>query len=196
MDLRGSCSLQCSLWRSWRRHRPALPLVQNVRHARAAVARVVPDIVRPTDIVSVSGSSTRFVEIRRPVVCSKTRRAQVQTANVRLRHRTSRMSRRANKVTIDRVCSNLWGRFALANGAWPMLETARIEADSTVPQECSSIGRAPVSKTGGRRFEPCHSCQRYQRLCRNPESAVFAGGIIPGNRNAVGSPSRGLAPDG
>src|SRR5262249_18731060 len=22
-----------------------------------------------------------------------------------------------------------------------------------------SIGRAPVSKTGGRRFEPCHSCQ-------------------------------------
>ena len=31
-------------------------------------------------------------------------------------------------------------------------------------QECSSIGRAPVSKTGGRRFEPCHSCQLNQIL--------------------------------
>src|SRR5215475_3950746 len=48
-----------------------------------------------------------------------------------------------------------------------MLETARIEAASSVPQECSSIGRAPVSKTGGRRFEPCHSCQRIPpRSCR------------------------------
>src|SRR6476619_2105385 len=26
-------------------------------------------------------------------------------------------------------------------------------------EECSSIGRAPVSKTGGCRFESCHSCQ-------------------------------------
>src|SRR5690348_6077608 len=40
-----------------------------------------------------------------------------------------------------------------------MLETARISSAASVPQECSSIGRAPVSKTGGRRFEPCHSCQ-------------------------------------
>ena len=31
-------------------------------------------------------------------------------------------------------------------------------------QECSSIGRAPVSKTGGRRFEPCHSCQDIKDL--------------------------------
>src|SRR5664279_859260 len=29
------------------------------------------------------------------------------------------------------------------------------------PQECSSIGRAPVSKTGGCRFESCHSCQCF-----------------------------------
>src|SRR3954469_20796892 len=27
------------------------------------------------------------------------------------------------------------------------------------PQECSSLARAPVSKTGGCRFESCHSCQ-------------------------------------
>ena len=39
-----------------------------------------------------------------------------------------------------------------------MLETARIGGDAGPLQECSSIGRAPVSKTGGRRFEPCHSC--------------------------------------
>src|SRR5665647_3433037 len=29
----------------------------------------------------------------------------------------------------------------------------------SLPEECSSIGRAPVSKTGGCRFESCHSCQ-------------------------------------
>jgi hypothetical protein len=40
-----------------------------------------------------------------------------------------------------------------------MLETARTSRDAGSLQECSSIGRAPVSKTGGRRFEPCHSCQ-------------------------------------
>ena len=27
-----------------------------------------------------------------------------------------------------------------------------------VEEECSSIGRAPVSKTGGCGFDPCHSC--------------------------------------
>ena len=53
----------------------------------------------------------------------------------------------------------LQSRFALAIGAWPMLETARTGACAGSLQECSSIGRAPVSKTGGRRFEPCHSCQ-------------------------------------
>ena len=45
-----------------------------------------------------------------------------------------------------------------------MLETARIAVAASVPQECSSIGRAPVSKTGGRRFEPCHSCQLNQAV--------------------------------
>ena len=45
-----------------------------------------------------------------------------------------------------------------------MLETARNGGDAGFPQECSSIGRAPVSKTGGRRFEPCHSCQQNQIL--------------------------------
>ncbi len=29
----------------------------------------------------------------------------------------------------------------------------------TLAQECSSVGRAAVSKTAGRGFEPCHSCQ-------------------------------------
>jgi hypothetical protein len=28
-----------------------------------------------------------------------------------------------------------------------------------LPEECSSIGRAPVSKTGGWGFESLHSCQ-------------------------------------
>ena len=45
-----------------------------------------------------------------------------------------------------------------------MLETARSGARAGSLQECSSIGRAPVSKTGGRRFEPCHSCQLNQIL--------------------------------
>src|SRR5579872_2453910 len=45
-----------------------------------------------------------------------------------------------------------------------MLETARIGRQRRSVQECSSIGRAPVSKTGGRRFEPCHSCQLNQYL--------------------------------
>ena len=30
---------------------------------------------------------------------------------------------------------------------------------SRFPEECSSMARAPVSKTGGCRFESCHSCQ-------------------------------------
>src|SRR3954453_9932457 len=50
-------------------------------------------------------------------------------------------------------------RFALALGPSYMLETARIGGDAGSLQECSSIGRAPVSKTGVCSFEPCHSCQ-------------------------------------
>ena len=62
--------------------------------------------------------------------------------------------------------------FALAIRASPMLETARIGGDAGSLQECSSIGRAPVSKTGGRRFEPCHSCQINQILsCRSSSTA-------------------------
>jgi hypothetical protein len=30
-------------------------------------------------------------------------------------------------------------------------------------EECSSMARAPVSKTGGCRFESCHSCQAQAR---------------------------------
>ena len=30
-------------------------------------------------------------------------------------------------------------------------------------EECSSMARAPVSKTGGCRFESCHSCQAQVR---------------------------------
>ena len=53
----------------------------------------------------------------------------------------------------------LVNRFALAIGALPMLETARIGGDAGSLQGCSSVGRVPVSKTGCRRFEPCHPCQ-------------------------------------
>src|ERR1700730_19371823 len=60
-------------------------------------------------------------------------------------------------------------RFALAIGALPMLETARIGGDAGALQECSSIGRAPVSKTGGRRFEPCHSCHHFNNLAKSPQ---------------------------
>ena len=36
------------------------------------------------------------------------------------------------------------------------------------PQECSSAGRAPVSKTGCRRFEPGHSCHSFHDLRSSP----------------------------
>jgi hypothetical protein len=32
----------------------------------------------------------------------------------------------------------------------------------SLSEECSSMARAPVSKTGGCRFESCHSCQQNQ----------------------------------
>jgi hypothetical protein len=37
-------------------------------------------------------------------------------------------------------------------------------AGSSRPQECSSMARAPVSKTGGWGFESLHSCQRSANL--------------------------------
>src|SRR5260221_10029062 len=40
-------------------------------------------------------------------------------------------------------------------------------------QECSSIGRAPVSKTGGRRFEPCHSC--HSSPCQPCKRLILTG---------------------
>src|SRR5205814_263184 len=71
-------------------------------------------------------------------------------------------------------------RFALAIGPSSMLETARISGDAGSLQECSSIGRAPVSKTGGRRFEPYHSCHLFNHLAPNskpaPESSPAAAG--------------------
>ena len=33
----------------------------------------------------------------------------------------------------------------------------------SLSEECSSMARAPVSKTGGCRFESCHSCQAQVR---------------------------------
>src|SRR5438093_12588120 len=83
---------------------------------------------------------------------------------------------------LDRAVS----RFALAIGVCPMLETARTGARVGSLQECSSIGRAPVSKTGGRRFEPCHSCQLNQILKpifrRWP---AIPAGRFPGDRSAL-----------
>ena len=35
-------------------------------------------------------------------------------------------------------------------------------------KECSSIGRAPVSKTGGLGFESLRSCQLELKIMRNP----------------------------
>src|ERR1700722_16277492 len=72
---------------------------------------------------------------------------------------SARPGRRAKEGVEDAI-----GRFALAIRPCAMLETARNGGTAAFPQECSSIGRAPVSKTGGRRFEPCHSCQLNQRL--------------------------------
>ena len=69
-----------------------------------------------------------------------------------------------------------------------MLETARTDARAGSLQECSSIGRAPVSKTGGRRFEPCHSCQLNQIL-----KLIFDGGLWTLLRNFRAINSRGIA---
>src|SRR5581483_1380793 len=78
-----------------------------------------------------------------------------------------------------------------------MLETARIEAASSVPQECSSIGRAPVSKTGGRRFEPYHSCQQIKDLSRHLKNSgqgigSFAPGRIDAGKDSLGLGAAGL----
>src|ERR1700760_1661030 len=86
-----------------------------------------------------------------------------------------------------------------------MLETARTADAASVPQECSSIGRAPVSKTGGRRFEPCHSCQRFQALDRKDAAGSVAATklAIPAASDALvahdavldGTPRGGRRPD-
>ena len=47
------------------------------------------------------------------------------------------------------------------------------------PQECSSIGRAPVSKTGGCRFESCHSCQLSRQLL---PPICWLNGLAPADR--------------
>ena len=45
-------------------------------------------------------------------------------------------------------------------------------AGSSRPQECSSMARAPVSKTGGCRFESCHSCQSEKNILQDQRSSV------------------------
>jgi hypothetical protein len=52
---------------------------------------------------------------------------------------------------------------------------------------------AMVSKTGGRRFEPCHSCQLDQRLSPNFEDSIFpesAAGKVMGRRMALPLPNQ------
>src|ERR1700752_3169738 len=72
-----------------------------------------------------------------------------------------------------------------------MLETARTGGDARFLQECSSIGRAPVSKTGGRRFEPCHSCQHFNSLVNSlvTDSDIAA---IDGLRLGLDSWAKGI----
>src|SRR5690349_23840858 len=45
------------------------------------------------------------------------------------------------------------GSCCVSDGAWAFMPL----------KECSSTGRAPVSKTGGWGFEPLHSCHREAR---------------------------------
>src|SRR3546814_17931828 len=49
--------------------------------------------------------------------------------------------------------------------------------------ECSSTGRAPVSKTGGWGLEPLHSCQIRRQSCRRQDSRT-------GGRADAAGPSR------
>ena len=66
----------------------------------------------------------------------------------------------------------LRGRLRAAGGAWKAFSAARGQVEvmglaiasaavylATRLQECSSVGRASVSKTEGRGFESLHSCQ-------------------------------------
>src|SRR3977135_2173724 len=53
---------------------------------------------------------------------------------------------------------------AAENAAWKMAQTKPVK---TSPSEISGYAarrQRPFSKTGGRRFEPCHSCQLLARL--------------------------------
>jgi len=54
------------------------------------------------------------------------------------------MTSLAEKICLEQGVN----RFALAINRVPMLETARIGGDADPSKECSSIGRAPVSKFG------------------------------------------------
>ena len=45
--------------------------------------------------------------------------------------------------------------------------------DSADMEECSSIGRAPVSKTGGWGFESLHSCQGWVKLGHLVQNGSF-----------------------
>src|SRR2546422_7305139 len=48
------------------------------------------------------------------------------------------------------------------------------------PKECSSAGRASVSKTEGRGFESLHSCHP---ICVRPGGAAFAAPAIESSKN-------------
>ena len=142
------------------------PSARSGRHVRDAAAREGPDIEPRTGIVSAFGSWTRFAELRRAAVYSKTRPGRERTVSVRW-HRANLQKSRSSLLSPIAPGDGV-NRFVhvirLAIRPSPMLETARISGDAWFPQGCSSVGRVPVSKTGCRRFEPCRPCQQFQIL--------------------------------
>ena len=64
---------------------------------------------------------------------------------------TSNMASDANNIHLEETANALVEEFS---------EIALNLTDHLlIMKECSSIGRAPVSKTGGCGFDACHSCQ-------------------------------------
>ena len=69
---------------------------------------------------------------------------------------------RAGKISGFRASEHAATPAGLANTPSIMhihAAAGRYGPPQTLPEECSSMARAPVSKTGGCRFESCHSCQ-------------------------------------
>jgi hypothetical protein len=149
-----------------------MPPVRSVHLATAADARAARDTGARTTSASASGNSTRSAEIRQQHdASSKTRRVPAKIVSARWRHGAIGCQRQS--LVIHRRSGWIAGprrsvtASPLQTGYGLCLKRREPATTPGSLQECSSIGRAPVSKTGGRRFEPCHSCQLNQGLSRN-----------------------------